>query len=67
MASSTAEILRTTPVFRTLSEEDRHLFASIGRVRPYPKGTPLFAEGDEADHLYRNESGSEPAESLRHQ
>jgi CRP/FNR family transcriptional regulator len=52
MASSTAEILRSTPVFRQLTEQDRHLLARIGRTRIYPKGETIFSEGDEAEHLY---------------
>ncbi len=52
MASSAAEILRETPVFRELSDEDRHLFAGIGQTKLYPKGQIIFAEGDRAEHLY---------------
>lgn len=52
MASSTAELLRETPVFRELSDEDRHLFARIGQTKLYPKGELIFAEGDRAEHLY---------------
>jgi CRP/FNR family transcriptional regulator len=52
MASSAAELLRETPVFRELSDEDRHLFARIGQTKLYPKGDLIFAEGDPAEHLY---------------
>ncbi len=52
MASSPAEILRATPVFRDLSDEDRHLFARIGQTKLYPEGEIIFSEGDPADHLY---------------
>jgi CRP/FNR family transcriptional regulator, nitrogen oxide reductase regulator len=52
MASTAVELLRETPVFRELSDEDRHLFAGIGQTRLYPKGELIFAEGDRAEHLY---------------
>jgi CRP/FNR family transcriptional regulator len=52
MASSAVEVLRETPVFRELSDEDRHLFARIGHAKLYSKGTMIFAEGDRAEHLY---------------
>lgn len=52
MASSSAEILRATPIFRDLSDEDRHLFARIGQTKLYPEGEVIFSEGDAADHLY---------------
>ena len=52
MASTAVELLRETPVFRELSDEDRHLFAGIGQTKLYPKGDLIFAEGDRAEHLY---------------
>jgi CRP/FNR family transcriptional regulator len=52
MAASPAELLRTAPVFRDLSNDDRHVLARIGQAKMYRKGDIVFREGDDADHLY---------------
>lgn len=52
MATSSADLLRTAPVFRKLSAEDRERVARVSRVVPFPRGATIFAEGDPSDHFY---------------
>jgi CRP/FNR family transcriptional regulator len=42
-------VLATLPIFRGLSEEDRHRIAVAGRMQHYAKGAHVFSEGDPSD------------------
>lgn len=52
MSASPLELLRTTPIFRELSDDDRSLLGRIGQARMYQKGDVIFHEGDSADCFY---------------
>jgi CRP-like cAMP-binding protein len=45
-------LLRTNPLYRRLSEEDRRRLAEVSLVRSYTKGDTIFSEGDPSDFLY---------------
>ena len=45
-------LLRTTPVFRNLSPEDRRTVARVSTVRHYPKGETIFEQGVPSDAFY---------------
>jgi len=52
MADSALEsVLRTTPIFRKVSAEDRARVAEVARVVTYARGARIFAEGDPSEDL----------------
>lgn len=55
--SAAAELLKATPVWRRLSEEDRHRLAAISTVASYARGRRLFAEGDASEAFITIASG----------
>jgi CRP/FNR family transcriptional regulator len=57
MATSSADLLRTAPVFRKLAAEDRERVARVSRIVAYPRGAVIFGEGDPSDHFYVVTSG----------
>lgn len=57
MESRIATLLRTTPVFRKLSPEDRERLSPHVRVRDYERGDQIFAEGTPSDRFYMIASG----------
>ena len=57
MESRSATLLRTTPVFRKLSPEDRERLSPHVRVRDYERGDQIFAEGTPSDRFYMIASG----------
>jgi CRP/FNR family transcriptional regulator, nitrogen oxide reductase regulator len=57
MSVAIAEVLRTAPVFRKLSEDDRARVAAHAQVRQYARGSLIFSEGDPADTFYMVTSG----------
>jgi CRP/FNR family transcriptional regulator len=57
MATAVEPLLKSNPLYRRLSEEDRRRLADVSLVRSYSKGTTIFAEGDPSDFLYTVESG----------
>jgi CRP-like cAMP-binding protein len=48
----TAEILRSSALFRRLSEEDRERIARVARIATYPRGAIIFAEDEPSDDFY---------------
>jgi CRP/FNR family transcriptional regulator, nitrogen oxide reductase regulator len=52
MADSLDDIFRRTTIFRRLAAEDRQRLSAVASLRAYEKGTLLFSEGDQSDHLY---------------
>lgn len=46
------DLLRATPIFRALSDEDRTRVAAHAQVREYPKGGMIFSEGEPSDRFY---------------
>ena len=52
-----AELLKTTPVWRRLADEDRQRLAAISGVVTYARGERLFAEGDESSAFITIASG----------
>jgi CRP-like cAMP-binding protein len=46
------QLLRTSPLFRRLPEEDRYRLAAVSHVQSFAKGDFLFAEGDPSSLLY---------------
>jgi len=52
-----AEVLRTAPVFRKLSPDDRVRVAAHASVRTYPRGSVIFSEGEPAETFYMVTSG----------
>jgi CRP/FNR family transcriptional regulator len=57
MDNRIASLLQTTPVFRKLSADDRTRLAPHVRVRDYPRGVQIFAEGSPSDRFYMIASG----------
>src|SRR5262245_1234722 len=57
MANTLDEIFRGTTIFRRLTADDRQRLAAVSSVHAYEKGTLLFREGDESDHLFTIVSG----------
>jgi CRP-like cAMP-binding protein len=57
MSAQIAEVLRTTPVFRKLSPDDRERVAARATLRQYPRGSLIFSEGEPADTFYMVTSG----------
>ncbi|MGB2715832.1 MAG: Crp/Fnr family transcriptional regulator [Vicinamibacterales bacterium] len=51
------DLLRKTPVFRTLSPIDRETVARVTSVRSYSKGHTIFEEGEPSDAFYTIASG----------
>lgn len=51
------DLLRKTPVFRTLSPVDRETVARAASVRSYGKGLTIFEEGEPSDAFYTIASG----------
>ena len=47
-----AERLRTSPLFRSLSPQDRLALAAVARLRTYGRGEAIFAEGDLSDTFF---------------
>jgi len=47
-----AERLRTSPLFRSLSPQDRLALAAVARLRTYGRGGAIFAEGDLSDTFF---------------
>lgn len=52
MSSSVEEALRSTSLYRGLSNEDRGRLASVASVKSFDKGATIFSEGDPSDFLY---------------
>ena len=52
MNPSAEDLLRTTPVFRKLSPEDRQRLAAVSRVRTYARNDVIFDEGATPDFFY---------------
>jgi CRP/FNR family transcriptional regulator len=52
MAAATAEILRSTALFRRLSPEDCERVAEVARIATYPRGTLVFAEDEPSNDFY---------------
>jgi CRP-like cAMP-binding protein len=50
--AASADLLRTVPVFRTLTAEDRERVLAVSRVVTYDRGATIFAEGDPPDFFY---------------
>ncbi|MCK4501540.1 MAG: Crp/Fnr family transcriptional regulator, partial [Desulfuromonadales bacterium] len=57
MNNNSLKIIKQCPLFYSSSEYDLQLLLSILRVRKFPKGEFLFAEGAEADGFYIVASG----------
>ena len=55
--SDLAELLRTTPVFRSLSPLDRETVAQAASIQRYGKGETIFEEGEPSDAFYTIASG----------
>jgi len=52
MLPSADELLRTTPVFRKLSAEDRQRLATVSRVKQYARNEVVFDEGALPEFFY---------------
>ena len=52
MASHIEEALERTPLFRSLSREDRGRLAAVAAVKSFEKGDRVFSEGDPSDYLF---------------
>lgn len=52
MSGPVEELLRETPVFRALSDEDLGRVATHAQVREYAKGATIFSEGDPSNRFY---------------
>jgi CRP-like cAMP-binding protein len=57
MATTTDELLRTTPVFQKLAPEDRQRVAAVATVRRYGRGDTIFEQGTPADAFYTIAAG----------
>lgn len=55
--SETEDALRRSAMFRRLSEDDRRHLAGVSRLKTYPKGDAIFAEGDPSDFFFIVVSG----------
>jgi CRP-like cAMP-binding protein len=51
MSVAPLELLRTTPIFRRLSPQDRERVAAKAAVRHYARGDALFSEGDPSEQF----------------
>ena len=51
------DLLRKTPVFRTLSPVDRETVARVTSLRTYGKGQTIFEQGEPSDAFYTIASG----------
>ena len=51
------DLLRTTPVFRSLSPPDRETVAQAATLQEYPKGETIFEQGEPSDAFYTIASG----------
>lgn len=51
------DLLRKTPVFRTLSPVDRETVARVTSLRTYSKGQTIFEQGEPSDAFYTIASG----------
>lgn len=47
-----ADWLKTTELFKMLSESQLNLLLSLSSVESFPEGKTIFRQGDEANHLY---------------
>jgi len=45
----TPDLLRTQPLFRRMSDDDRARVAAVAHLRDHARGDVIFTEGDEAD------------------
>jgi CRP/FNR family transcriptional regulator len=52
MTSAVEAALRSTALFRGLSNDDRARLAQLALVKSYDKGEMIFSEGDSSDFLY---------------
>ncbi|HJS56761.1 MAG TPA: Crp/Fnr family transcriptional regulator [Vicinamibacteria bacterium] len=52
MSFAVEEALRSTSLYRGLSNEDRARLAPVASVRSFEKGATIFSEGDPSDFLY---------------
>ena len=52
MTSAVEEALRSTSLYRGLSNEDRARLAPVASVKSFDKGATIFSEGDPSDFLY---------------
>jgi CRP-like cAMP-binding protein len=52
MSVPIADVLRTTPVFRKLSSDDRERVAAHAQLRHYPRGALIFSEGEPSETFY---------------
>jgi len=57
MGAQIAELLRTTPVFRKLSPDDRERVGACSQLRHYPRGALIFSEGEPARTFFMVTSG----------
>ena len=57
MATPVETLLKSNPLYRRLSDDDRRRLADVSLVRSYPKGATIFTEGDPSDFLFTVESG----------
>ena len=57
MDSRLAQLLKSTPPFRKLSDDDRTRLATHSRVRDYTRGETIFVEGSPSDRFYAIASG----------
>jgi CRP-like cAMP-binding protein len=55
--SDLGDLLRTTPVFRSLSPMDRETVARAASIRQYAKGQTIFEQGEPSDAFYTIASG----------
>lgn len=49
MQTVTPDLLRTQPLFRRMSDDDRARVAALAHLRDHARGDVIFTEGDEAD------------------
>jgi CRP-like cAMP-binding protein len=52
VSSAIEEALRSTALYRGLSNEDRARLVPVATVKSFDKGATIFSEGDPADFLY---------------
>src|SRR5262245_24509115 len=50
-------LLKSTPLFKSLTDDDLELIVNSLYVESYPKGAYVFREGDAGDRMYLVESG----------
>lgn len=51
------DLLKSTPLFKNLSEDDLELIVNSLYMESYPKGAYVFRKGDAGDRMYLVESG----------